>query len=324
MVKGFWEKLKKPIFVLAPMANVTDQAFRTIITKYGKPDVFWTEFVSVEGFLSEGKKALLPDFWYSENQRPIVAQIFGSKPEQFELVAKELVEMGFDGIDINMGCPDKNVCKQGSGASLCKEPELTNEIILATKAGAGNTPVSVKARLGWNTNEIDTWLPVLLKASPAAIVMHARTKKQMSKVPADWSQIKKMVEITRELISEEKERPILIGNGDVLSLDDGLKKISETGVDGVMLGRAIFGNPYLFNRDKKMEDLSIKERLDILLEHTDLFEKLYGEDPRIKGFDIMKKHYKAYVNGFDGAKELRIRLMEAKDVSEIKGVIERM
>src|SRR3989344_8604069 len=157
MQENFWRKLKKPIMAIAPMANVTDAAFRKLFAKYGKPDVFWTEFVSVEGLLSRGKDKLLVDFWYSEKEHPIVAQIFGSKPEQFEKVARMIKDLGFDGIDINMGCPDKDIEKSGGGAALIKSPELAQEIIRATKRGAGGLPVSIKTRIGYAKNEIDTW-----------------------------------------------------------------------------------------------------------------------------------------------------------------------
>jgi len=352
MSADFWHKFKKPVFALAPMANVTDAAFRRIICKYGKPDVFWTEFVSVEGLLSRGKEKLLPDLWFTENEHPIVAQIFGGKPEQFYEVAKLLVELGFDGIDINMGCPDKGVEKSGGGAALIKNPELAVKIILETKRGvadAGSTiPVSVKTRLGYNKDELETWIPKLLEAEPAAITLHARTRKEMSFVPARWDQIKRMVEIVAERIPEKNKRPILLGNGDVAYLVAARERIKETGCDGVMLGRAIFGNPWLFA--EKLP--TTEEKLRVCVEHVKLFEELYGSqsviasegeaiqaqisksglprrvrlamtgEKRIKPFDVMKKHFKVYVNGFDGAKELRIKMMEAESAEQIEKMVE--
>ena len=180
---NFWEKLNKPIFVLAPMADVTDAAFRRIIAKYGKPDVFWTEFVSADGLTlapEEGRKKLLRDLEYSESERPIVAQFFTSNPENMKKAAELAVELGFDGIDINMGCPDKSVEKQKAGAALIKNPKLAREIIRAAKAGAGSLPVSVKTRLGYNKDELETWLPELLAEEPAVVTIHARTRKEMS------------------------------------------------------------------------------------------------------------------------------------------------
>ncbi len=311
MSTGFWNKLPKPFFVLAPMADVTDAAFRRIITKYGKPDVLWTEFVAVDGLLSPGREVLLRDFAYIEAERPIVAQIFGSKPDNFFKVAQIIASLGFDGIDINMGCPDRNVEKQGGGASLIKHPELAVDIIAATKAGAPNLPVSVKTRVGYNKVELDTWIPQLLKAQPDAITVHARTRKEMSLVPARWEHVKEVVEIAKGTGT------LIIGNGDVKNLDEARTKVQETGADGVMLGRAIFGNPFLF-LNRTLDEVSIPDRLRIMIEHTKLFEELLGD---VKNFAVMKKHYKAYVNGFDGAKELRIKLMETNSSSEVKVLV---
>lgn len=228
MISGFWKKIKKPIFVLAPMANVTDCAFRQIIATYGKPDVLWTEFVSCDGLCSEGKENILIDLKYSEIERPIIAQIFGSKPDNFYKTALMLQELGFDGIDINMGCPDKSVSgKQGSGAALIQDPKLAQQIILETKRGAGQLPVSVKTRLGFNKNVIDTWLPNLLETEPAAITLHARTKKEMSKVPAHWDQIARAVEIRNHFDTSEN-RTLLLGNGDVVDLKDYQKYLGRS------------------------------------------------------------------------------------------------
>ncbi|NQV93328.1 tRNA-dihydrouridine synthase [Candidatus Kaiserbacteria bacterium] len=319
MYQGFWGKLKKPFFVLAPMADVTDPAFRRIITTYGKPDVTWTEFVSADGlFLAdkEGQEKIKRDLEYSEAERPIVAQFFTSDPEMMKKAAKYAVECGFDGFDINMGCPDKSIEKQKAGAALMKNPQLAQELIRAAKDGVMESgkdiPVSVKTRIGYNKNELEEWLPILLEAEPVALTLHARTRKQMSKVPADWSHIKRAVEIRDQLKSET----FILGNGDALDLEDAQKKVDETGCDGVMLGRAIFGNPWLFDNNKK--EVSITERLTVLVEHTKLYEKLLGD---VKSFNVMKKHYKAYVSGWDGAKELRIKLMNARDAGEVEGIV---
>ena len=291
------------------MADVTDCAFRQIIAKYGKPDIFFTEFVSVDGLCSVGKDRLLIDLKYSENERPIVAQIFGSKPENFEKVARMLSEMSFDGIDINMGCPVKKVLNQKSCSALIRTPELAKEIILATKRGAGNIPVSVKTRIGFSKVEIDTWIPIILETEPAALTVHLRTVKEMSNVPAHWDLMKRIIEIRDEI----KSQTLILGNGDVLNLEDAKRKVKETGCDGIMLGRAIFGNPWLFAEKVP----SIKEKLEVMIEHTKLFEKMLGGH---KNFAIMKKHYKAYVNGFDGAKELRVKLMEAENASQVEKI----
>lgn len=316
---GFWKKLKKPFFVLAPMANVTDAAFRRIIATYGKPDVMWTEFVSTDGLCSkEGRKALLIDFIYSKKERPIVAQIFGATPDHFYQTAQLLQELGFDGIDINMGCPDKNVSgKQGAGAALIQQPQLAQKIVAETKRGAGNLPVSIKTRLGYNKNNLDSWLKTLLQTEPAAITLHARTKKEMSSVPAHWEEIAKAVAI-RDAYDSSVTKTLIIGNGDVKDLEEANQRVVETGCDGVMIGRGIFGNPWLFNRERNYKAVTVEEKLTVLVEHTKLFTKLLGRD---KNFSIMKKHYKAYVSGFEGAKELRMQLMETHNAEEVSSIV---
>ncbi len=314
MVSGFWQQLKKPLFVLAPMANVTDCAFRQIIAKYGKPDVMWTEFVSCDGLQSPGRENIMIDLKYSEAEKPIVAQIFGSKPDNFYKTALLLQELGFDGIDINMGCPDRNVEKQNAGAAMIKNPKLAQECIEATKKGAGKLPVSVKTRIGFNKNELDTWLPTLLETEPAAITIHCRTRKEMSLVPARWEEITRAV-VIRNKYDPNPNHTLILGNGDVENLMQAKQKIDETGADGVMIGRGIFGNPWLFRGITP----TITEKLMVMVEHTYLFEKLLGKE---KSFDIMKKHYKAYVNGFGGAKELRIRLMkEATNATRVEEIV---
>lgn len=318
MVKGFWQNLKTPIMVLAPMANVTDCAFRRIIAKYGKPDVMWTEFVSCDGLMSRGREHLLIDFKYDASERPIVAQIFGGRPENFFKTAQLIKELGFDGIDINMGCPDRNVEKQGAGACLIKNPEMAKELILATMAGAPDLPVSIKTRIGYNKNTLSEWLPVLLSAQPAAITIHARTRKEMSLVPARWEHIKEAVDI-RDSIQTGENKTLILGNGDVKNLTEAYQRVEETGCDGVMIGRGIFGNPWLFNKEMIGQEILVKEKLKVMVEHTKLFEEMLGEH---KGFELMKKHYKAYVNGFDKAKELRIELMEkATDAAEVEKIV---
>jgi nifR3 family TIM-barrel protein len=319
MQKGFWEKLPRPFFALAPMAQVTDAAFRRVIARYGKPDVMWTEFVSCDGLCSVGREVLLVDLWFHESERPLVAQIFGSTPENFYRTALLIQELGFDGIDINMGCPDRNVEKQGAGAALMKDPRLAQKIIRETKRGAGPLPVSVKTRLGFSRVDIEGWLPYLLDADIAALTIHGRTRKEMSKVPAHWDEIARAVNFIHAYDSSSN-RPIVIGNGDVATRAEAEERISQSRVDGVMIGRGIFGNPWLFQDGTAIEP-RIDERLMVMLEHTRMFEELFGER---KNFDIMKKHYKAYVNGFAGAKELRVELMGAKNAAEVASIIERV
>jgi len=294
------------------MADVTDAAFRRLIAKYGKPDVMWTEFVSCDGLCSDkGRPMLMRALKYSVKERPIVAQIFGAKPENFYKCAKLLKRLKFDGIDINMGCPDRKVEKQGGGAKLILNPELAKEIIRQTKRGAGDLPVSVKTRIGYNQRNVEDWFKVLVEAEPAAITVHARTRKEMSKVPADWKAIAEVV----KLVKKSGKDILVIGNGDVKDLADAQKRAKESGADGVMIGRGIFGNPWFFNKRKKR--VTLVEKLKVLVEHARIFERLLPD----ANFEIMKKHFKAYVTGFDGASELRARLMQTHKASEVARVL---
>lgn len=321
MNAGFWGTLRKPILVLAPMADVTDVAFRRIIASCGRPDVMWTEFVSADGLSHpQGRKKLAIDLLYTTAERPIVAQLFSGRPEKMYEGAKIVKELGFDGLDINMGCPDRGIEKSGAGAALIKKPALAREIIRAAKEGVGNLPVSVKTRLGYNKDILEEWLPELLAEKLAVVTIHARTRKEMSDVPARWDRIKDAVEIRNNLRSET----LIFGNGDVMSLLDARKKAEEAGADGVMLGRAIFGNPWLFDNSRELANIhsesTVKERLTVLIKHTKLFEELLGEH---KNFAIMKKHFKAYAEGFEGAKELRIKLMEARDANDVEETVQQ-
>ena len=304
--------------MLAPMADVTDAAFRELIAKYGKPDVMWTEFVSADGLNSVGRDKLLIDFKYGQAERPIVAQIFSSKPDSIFEASKLIKNLGFDGIDINMGCPDKSICQQGCGAAMMKNVSLAKAVIRAAVEGGGGLPVSVKCRLGYTKKEeIEKFLPKILQEKIECMTIHARTKKEMSKVPADWNWISRAVEIRNELGSQA----LIAGNGDVENLDQAYQRVKETGCDGVMIGRGIFGNPWLFNKNKDVKDIPLHERLEVAIEHTYLFEKYFKD---IKSFAIMKKHFKAYINGFDGAKELRTKLMEnATNAYEVEGIIRK-
>lgn len=317
---SFWEKLPKPFFALAPMADVTDAAFRAIVAKYGKPDVMWTEFVSADGLYhtrepkrgftkppyQDAENPLMRDLRFTEEERPIVAQIFGSNPETIAYAARLVEQLGFDGVDINMGCPDKSIEKQAAGAAMMKTPAHAQEIIRAAQSATA-LPVSVKTRVGYTRETLEEWLPMLLAANPAAITIHWRTRKEMSLVPAHWELAERAVEIRNKL----NPSVLLLGNGDVQSLADAREKVAASGVDGVMLGRAIFGNPWLFNSEQPTVDS--KQKLSVLIELAEDFEKLSPP----KSFAILKKHIKAFVTGYDGAAELRAKLMEAANAGEL-------
>ena len=327
MTKGFWEKIKKPFFALAPMYDVTDAPFRKIIAKYSKKGkngvdyVTFTEFVSADGLCSDkGKTKLLKHLKFSGMERPIVAQIFGANPDNIREAAKLIQKLGFDGVDINMGCPDKAVIKQGAGAALIKNPKLARDIIAAAQAGADKIPVSVKTRIGYDKINTEKWVSALLEAKLAAITIHGRTKKEMSLAPAHWDEIKKAVELAKKI--PKKQRPLIIGNGDITSIKDGEEKIADCGADGIMIGRGIFGKPWLFSGKK---DFNLNKKIEILLDNVKLFEKIYKSNHKnkLKNFDVMKKHFKAYIAGFKDAKELRIKLMEARNASETEKIIRK-
>lgn len=317
---SFWSKLPKPFFVLAPMANVTDFAFRSMIAKYGKPDVMWNEFVSANGLCSAGKERLLHDLKFSSKERPIVAQLFTGDPVAMMKAAQICAELGFDGIDLNMGCPDRAIEKQGSGAGHIKDPKRAIEVLNAARAGAQrkgkSIPVSVKTRIGYNKLEMD-WLRTVLTQKPPALTVHLRTRKEMSDVPAHWELMPDIVKLRNEVSPET----LVIGNGDVQNIAEAADKCARYGCDGVMIGRGIFGTPWLFDRKSKKEKTP-EERLKIMLEHTKLFEKTYCGTKKLKNFAVMKKHFKAYVSGWDGAKELRMKLMETNNYKEVKRIVD--
>ncbi|MCU0678471.1 MAG: tRNA-dihydrouridine synthase [Candidatus Pacebacteria bacterium] len=355
---SFWQQLPTPFLTIAPMADVTDAAFRQMIAKYsrhtradgseGGADVTWTEFVAADGLVRatpEGKVKLMADLIYSDEERPIVAQLFTRHPEHMEYAARLCLELGFDGVDINMGCPAGTIIDQGCGAAMIKTPDIARAVIQAAKRGAksddGGIPVSVKTRLGYNADQVEDWIPVILAERPAVLTVHARTRKDMSKVPARWERLTRVVELRNELSPDTK----IIGNGDILSAEDGRAKALHYGLDGAMVGRALFGNPWFFhptrrlptrltalpthgvNRDTiittdtsaaEFEYVTIEERLRVLVEHTRLFVELLPH----KNFAVMKKHYKAYVGGWPGAAELRGLLMEQDTPEAVATVVD--
>jgi tRNA-dihydrouridine synthase len=294
-----------------------------MIATYSKPhgpDVMWTEFVSADGLNSPGRDVLKRDLEITDLERPVVAQLFTSTPENMKKAAALCRELGFDGIDINMGCPDKSIEKQGAGAAHMKDWRPAQEVIRAAQEGAEHLPVSVKTRIGYNKVEFMEWLPKILECNIPALTVHLRTRKEMSLVDAHWELMPEIVKLVRDMTGELKDGgTIILGNGDIKSVTEGKKKAKETGCNGVMIGRGIFGTPWFFNEEEFNKGKSVEERLKICIEHTRLYEEKLGD---IKSFAIMKKHYKAYVNGFDGAKELRMQLMDCTNADEVKKVIE--
>ena len=319
-MQSFWQKLPKPFFAMAPMADVTDPAWRALVARLGPPDIFWTEFVSADGLyhtreigkMPDANNPLVRDLSFTPAERPVLAQLFTAKPEMMAYAAKYAAEQGFDGVDINMGCPDRAIERQGAGACLIQTPDVARELVKAAKTAG--LPVSVKTRVGFSKESLETWLPALLEAKPAAITLHLRTRKEMSAVPAHWELMRKAVEICDRLAPEV----LLVGNGDVEDLDDARAKARESGCDGIMIGRGMFGNPWLF-AGRKPEDTPLAEKLDTLIELAHAFEALRPH----KSFHILKKHIKAFVAGFDGAAELRAKLMECESAMELERACRR-
>lgn len=339
MEKGFWKNLVKPIIALAPMDGVTDAAFRLITAKYGKPALTFTEFTSAEGICAGATKTLVA-FKYDESERPVVAQLFGSTPEAFYKASFVVAELGFDGIDINMGCPAKNVASRGSGASLILNPELAKEIIRATKRAAtefeaGKTiedvglpetiveyvqqnrakkfparflPVSVKTRIGYSEIVIEEWVKHLLETEPVNISIHGRTLKQMYTGAANWEAIGKAAKIIHQT------ETTILGNGDIKTMGEAYERIAQYEVDGVLIGRATFGNPWIF---QNKTDATVEEKFMIALQHTHKHAEIFGTNL----FPPLKKHLSWYCRGFANASEIRQKLMLAQNYEEVEEIL---
>ncbi|MFC1646695.1 tRNA dihydrouridine synthase [Patescibacteria group bacterium] len=314
-----WQKLEKPFTALAPMDDVTDTVFRQIIAGCAKPDVMFTEFVNVEGLNSIGKNKLMSKLKFDKCERPIIAQIWGKIPENYYKVTQMIVKLGFDGVDINMGCPVKVVVKNGCGSAHIDNPKLAGEIIQAVREGVASTgnniPVSVKTRIGTKRIVTEDWISFLLEQKLDAIIIHGRTQLEMSKVPVHWVEIGKAVKMRDKM----KINTVIIGNGDVTTIKEVQKKAKEYGVDGVMIGRGIFNDMYIFS--KKLKVYSKKEKINLLIKHLNIYKKTYGENGRFK---VLKKYFKIYISGFDGASEIRTRLMETKNIEEARSVIKEI
>ena len=309
---SFWDTLPRPMMLLAPMANVTDTAFRQIIARCGRPHLMMTEFTSCEGLCSRGRDRLLAELTYHESERPLVVQFFGPRPEPFYRCAQLARELGFDGIDINTGCPDRRVLRQGAGAALIGDPVRMGEIYAAAREGAGGLPVSIKTRLGIKRDILEEWLAVLLELRPAAITLHARTVRELSNTAAHWDAI------ARAVCQARGSGVPIIGNGDVRDPAHGRELAAQTGADGVMLGRAIFGNPWLFHPTVRKRELGLERVLETMLEHAALFDRLLGE---VRPFVEMRRHFKAYLAGFPDTRALRVALMECAGLADAQAIV---
>jgi tRNA-dihydrouridine synthase len=319
-MNNFWKDFKQPVFSLAPMEDVTDTVFREIVigmVEPGKLNVVFTEFTSVEGMNHPvGRERVSERLFVNDSERKLlqklniklVAQIWGRNPEIYHNIARYITKnYQFDGLDINMGCPVKKVFKQGACSALIGEPELAKEIILATKEGT-DLPVSVKTRTGIKQHQTEAWISELLEVEPAAIILHGRTQRMQSDGDASWEEIAKAVQIRNQI----NPNIPLHGNGDVISYENGLKRMGESGADGVMVGRGIFQNPWFFNPGNI--EIPQEDRIKKLIQHTQLFEKTWSGE---KNFNVLKRFYKIYLNSFPGAVKMRADLMEVKKYNEV-------
>lgn len=320
-MKNIWTQLNnKLFFVLAPMDDVTDTVFREIVASVGSPDLSMTEFASTDGYAHpKGRPSVERRLTVNQSERsksvPIVAQIWGNNPDNYREMARDLAASGeFVGIDINMGCPEKGIVKRGCCGGLIKEENWDNvrEIIRATKQGAGELPVSVKTRIGVNTIITEDWISFLLNQDLAALTIHGRTVKEMSKVPAHWGEIKKAVEL-RDNISPST---VIIGNGDVENIEHGKQLAAESGVDGIMIGRGILRNIQALTYDP--QDMTPSDRIKLFEKHLNLYQDTWGDT---KSFAPMKKFAKLYINGFPGAVGIRNRIMESHTYEEAISII---
>jgi len=315
-MRSFWHALPRPFTVLAPLDGVTDVVFRQIITEIGKPDVLFTEFTPCDGLLSNGRERVEDNLLLTPEQHPLVAQIWGNKPESFYKTACDIRERGgFAGIDINTGCPERTVIRDGACSGLIRTPQLAAEIIQATKEGAGELPVSVKTRIGFNSIILDEWIGFLLKQNLAALTVHLRTRDEMSKVPAHWELMPEIRKL-RDTIAPET---VLVGNGDVQSLWEVSEKYTEYGIDGFMIGRGVFANPWVFNPVVDFEKVSVAEKIDLYLYHISLFERQWNGR---KNFALLKKFAKTYINNFPDASSFREKLMESKTLEQLRDTLQ--
>ncbi|MDG6637248.1 tRNA-dihydrouridine synthase [Staphylococcus aureus] len=314
MKENFWSELPRPFFILAPMEDVTDIVFRHVVSEAARPDVFFTEFTNTESFCHpEGIHSVRGRLTFSEDEQPMVAHIWGDKPDQFRETSIQLAKMGFKGIDLNMGCPVANVAKKGKGSGLILRPDVAAEIIQATKAGG--LPVSVKTRLGYyEIDEWKDWLNHVFKQDIANLSIHLRTRKEMSKVDAHWE----LIEAIKNLRDEVAPNTLLTINGDIPDRKTGLELAEKYGIDGVMIGRGIFHNPFAF--EKEPREHTSKELLDLLRLHLSLFNK-YEKD-EIRQFNSLRRFFKIYVRGIRGASELRHQLMNTQSIAEARALLD--
>lgn len=313
MKQNFWKQLPKPFFALAPMEDVTDVIFRHVIAKAARPDVFFTEFTNTKSFNNaEGKESMRGRLMFTKDEGPIVAHVWGDNPQDFKEMAIGVAEMGFDGIDLNMGCPAPNVFKHGRGAGLILRPDVAAEIIQASKAG--NIPVSVKTRLGHaKVDEYKEWISHLLKQDIANLSIHLRTKVEMSKADAHWELIPDILKLRDEIAPDTS----ITINGDIMDYAMGMELASKYDVDGIMIGRGIFHNPFAFEKEAKHH--SPQEHLDLFKDHLELYKHFTAIEPKLS--KPLHRFFKIYIRDFKGAHDLRVDLMATKTIEDIEEVL---
>ena len=314
MANNFWAELPKPFFVLAPMEDVTDVVFRHVVKEAGAPDVYFTEFTNSDSFCHpDGKDSVRGRLAFTEDEQPIVAHIWGDNPEYFKEMSIALAEMGFKGLDINMGCPVPNVAGRGKGSGLILRPEVAAELIAAAKTGG--LPISVKTRIGYaEMSEMEDWLTHVLQQGIANLSIHLRTRNEMSKVDAHWEVIPQIMAL-RDKIAPNT---LITINGDIPDRQKGLELFEQYGVDGIMIGRGIFKNPYAFEVEKK--EHTSQELLGLLRLQLDLQDEYAQMVPRsIVG---LHRFFKIYVKGFPGANDLRVSLMGTKSTDEVRHILD--
>ncbi|KMK75385.1 tRNA dihydrouridine synthase [Alkalihalobacillus pseudalcaliphilus] len=316
MKDNFWNELPRPFFVLAPMEDVTDVVFRHVVSEAARPDVFFTEFTNTESYCHpDGEQSVRGRLTFTKDEQPMVAHIWGDKPENFRQMSIGMAELGFRGIDLNMGCPVKNVATKGKGSGLILRPDVAAEIIQAAKAGG--LPVSVKTRLGYTEiDEWQDWLTHIFKQDIANLSIHLRTRKEMSEVDAHWELIPQI----KELRDRIAPNTLLTINGDIPDYQTGMKLAEQYGIDGVMIGRGIFKNPFAFEREPK--DHSWEELLDLLRLHLDLYDQ-YSKDLVTRPFKTLHRFFKIYVKGFKGASALRHELMGTSSTDEVREMLDQ-
>jgi tRNA-dihydrouridine synthase len=309
-MKNYLDNLDKPFLVLAPMEDVTDTVFRQVIGQIAPFDLYMTEFTSVDGLQSAGRHASIKRLQYEAQEQPLIAQIWGKEPENFYKTTLELVEMGFVGVDINMGCPVKAVIKNGCGGGMIKRPEEAIKVIQAVQEAAqGKIPISVKTRIGFRDFKPE-WLETLLKQNLNMLSVHLRTVKEMSLVPAHWE----LMSDIKKLRDEIAPRTALVGNGDVQNRQHAELLAAQHGIDGVMIGRGVFKDPYASLLESPWNRKTKQEKLDLYRQHIEIFRDTWGDT---RPMVLLNKFCKTYVNGFDGAKELRTELMHCGSIDEL-------